>query len=158
MVLTMLIAIPASYRAEWHFAQAAPPDVRNVHLNFLNHSSGALLGPLQGALLFPVFVFIALRARRANPNLHKRMMILATATVLPAAMVRMAWLPNFPFSFSIYLSVALLPMFLWDVIQFRRIPKAYFIWLAVWGPAEVATWALDGRPWLDAAIPHLMAV
>jgi hypothetical protein len=158
MVVTMLIALPANYRAEWFFAQVAPPDVRAAHLKFLNHSSGALLGPLQGALLFPLFVFIALRARRIDPNLHKRMMILATAAVLPAAMVRMTWLPNFPFSFSIYLCFALLPMFLWDVVRTKSVPKAYLIWLAIWGPVEVAVNSLGGKPWLDAAIPHLMGV
>jgi hypothetical protein len=158
MVVTMLIAVPASYRAAWHFAQAALPDVREAQLNFLNHFSGPLLGPLQGALEFPLFVFIAIRARRTDSGLHKRMMVLATATLLPAAMVRMTWLPNFAFSFAIYLNVALLPMFLWDVIRTKSVPKAYFIWLAIWGTLEVAVWALDGQPWLDAAIPHLMGV
>lgn len=158
MVVTMLVALPASYRAGWHFAQSAPLDVRRAQLNFLNHSSGALLGPLQGALLFPAFVAIALRARRTDPKLHKRMMFLATAAVLPAAMVRMTWLPSFPFAFSIYLCVVLLPMFLWDVIRSKSVPKAYLIWLAIWGPAEIADFALGGQPWLDAAIPRLMGV
>lgn len=158
MTVTMLVAIVASYRAGWHFAQSAPPHLRVAQLNFLNHSSGALLGPLQGALLFPVFVFIALRTRRTDPNLHKRMMFLATAAVLPAAMVRMTWLPNFPFAFTIYLCAALLPMFLWDVIRTRKVPRAYVIWFAIWGPVEVAVNALSGQPWLDAAIPHLMGV
>lgn len=158
MVMTMLVAIPASYRAGWHFAQSAPPDVRDGQLNFLNHSSGALLGPLEGALLFPIFIFIGLRARRNDPNLHKRMMILATSAVLPAALVRMPWLPTFPFAFSIYLVVALLPMSLWDVIRTKGVPKAYLIWFAIWGPAEIADFALSGQPWLDAAIPQLMGV
>jgi hypothetical protein len=158
MVVTMLVAVPASYRAEWRFAQAAPADVRASHLNFLNHASGALLGPLEGALLFPLFVFVALQARRTDLGLHKRMMILATAVVLPAALVRMTWLPHFPFAFSIYLLAALLPMFLWDVIRHRSVPTAYLIWFAIWGPVELALSTLDGRPWLDAAIPHLMGV
>lgn len=158
MVMIMLVAIVASYRAGWHFAQSAPPSVREAQLNFLNHSSGALLGPLQGALSFPVFVFIALRARRSDPNMHKRMMFLATAALLPAALVRMSWLPTFPFAFSIYLIAALLPMLLWDVIRTKSVPKAYLIWLAIWGPVEVAVFALGGQPWLDAAIPQLMRV
>ena len=158
MAMTMLVAIAASYRAGWHFAQSAPPHIREAQLNFLNHSSGALLGPLQGALLFPVFVFIALRARRTSPGLHKRMMFLATAALLPAALVRMTWLPNFPFAFSIYLIAALLPMLLWDVIRTKSVPKAYLIWLSIWGPAEVVVFALGGQPWLDAAIPRLMGV
>jgi hypothetical protein len=158
MVITMLIAIPASYRAGWHFAQSAPPHIRDAQFNFLNHSSGALLGPLQGALSFPVFVFLALRARRTNPALHKRMIILATAAVLPAALVRMTWLPTFPFAFSIYLFAALSPMILWDVIRTKSVPPAYLIWLAIWVPVEVAVFILGGQPWLDAAIPHLMRV
>lgn len=158
MVVTMLVAIVASYRAGWHFAQTAPPHVQEAQLNFLNHSSGALLGPMEGALLFSVFIFIALRARRNDPNLHKRMMMLATGALLPAALVRMTWLPTFPFAFSIYLCVALLPMFLWDAIRTGGVPKAYLIWLAIWGPAEIVDFALSGQPWLDAAIPHLMSV
>lgn len=158
MVLTMLVALPASYRAGWHFAQSAPPHIREAQLNFLNHFSGALLGPLEGALLFSVFIAVALRARRTDPSLHKRMMILATSAVLPAALVRMTWLPTFHFAFTIYLSAALLPMFLWDVFRTKSVPKAYLIWLAIWGPAEITDFALSGQPWLDAAIPHLMGV
>lgn len=158
MVMTMLVAIVASYRAGWHFALSAPPSLRAAQLNFLNHSSGAILGPLQGALSFPLFIFIALRARRTDPNLHKRMMFLATAALLPAALVRMSWLPTFPFAFSIYLIAVLLPMVLWDVIRTRGVPKAYLIWLAIWAPLEVADFLLGGRPWLDAAVPRLMGV
>ena len=158
MAITMLVAIVASYREGWHFAQSAPPNLREAQLNFLNHSSGGLLGPLEGALSFPVFVFIALRARRTDPGLHKRMMFLATAALLPAALVRMTWLPNFPFAFSIYLIAALLPMPLWDVIRTKRIPRAYLIWFAIWAPLEVATFLLSGQRWLDAAIPRLMGV
>jgi hypothetical protein len=158
MAMIMLVAIVASYRAGWHFAQSAPPSVREAQLKFLDHSSGALLGPLQGALSFPVFVFIALRARRTDPNMHKRMMFLATAALMPAALVRMSWLPTFPFAFSIYLIAALLPMLLWDIIRTKSIPKAYVIWLAIWVPLEVAVFVISGQPWLDAAIPHLMGV
>jgi hypothetical protein len=158
MVATMLIAMRASYRAEWYFAQAAPPDVRAAHFAYLTHASGALLGPLEGALLFPLFVFIALKAQRSDPNLHKRMMFLATAVVLPAALVRMTWLPHFPFAFSAYLIAVLLPMFSWDVLRHRTVPRAYLIWFAIWAPIEVGLSVLAGRPWLDAAIPHLMGV
>lgn len=42
MVVTMLVAIPAAYRATWHFAQTAPPNVRESLLNSLNHASGGL--------------------------------------------------------------------------------------------------------------------
>jgi hypothetical protein len=158
MVVTMLVGIWAAYRGSWHFAQAAPPNIREKMLNFLNHASGGLPGPLEGALLFSLFIFVALKARRTDSNLHKRMMFLATAVVLPAALVRMTWLPHFPFAFSIYLLAALLPMFLWDAIRTKSVPKAYFIWFAIWGPAEVVVFALDGQPWLDAAIPRLMGV
>jgi len=158
MVATMLIALRASYRAEWYFAQAAPPDVRAPHLAYLTHASGALLGPLEGAFLFPLLVFIALKARRNDPNLHKRMMVLATAAVLPAALVRMTWLPHFPFEYSAYLIGALLPMFCWDVFRHRTVPRAYVVWFAIWAPLEVGLSLFAGRPWLDAAIPHLMGV
>jgi hypothetical protein len=158
MVVTMLVAIPAAYRAAWHFAQSAPPHLRENLLNSLNHSSGGLPGPLFSAPLFLLFIFIAVRARRSDPDLHKRMMFLGTAVVLPAALVRMTWLPHFPFAFSIYLIVVLLPMLSWDVIRTRSVPKAYLIWFAVWTPVEVGEWALDGQSWLDAAIPRLMGV
>jgi hypothetical protein len=117
-----------------------------------------LLGPLEGAFLFPLFVFIALKARRSDFNLHKRMMILATSAVLPAAIVRITWLPHFPFEFSAYLIAALLPMFSWDVLRHRTVPKAYLVWFAIWAPLEVSLSVLAGRPWFDAAIPRLMGV
>jgi hypothetical protein len=158
MAIFMLVAIAASYREGWRFAQSAPPNLRQAQLNFLNHSSGGLLGPVEGALSFPLFVFIALRARKTDPALHKRMMFLGTAALIPAALVRMTWLPNFPFAFSIYLIAALMPMFLWDVIRTKSIPKAYLIWFAIWGPLEVVVFLMGGQPWLDAAIPRLMGV
>ena len=53
-----------------------------------------LLLQLRIGILFPIFIWIGLRARRGEPGLHKRMMILATAVALPAGIDRIPWLPT----------------------------------------------------------------
>jgi hypothetical protein len=58
------------------------------------HSENIKLIQIRVGILFPLFLIIALKARRRNAGLHKRMMILATAIPLPAGIDRIPWLPT----------------------------------------------------------------
>lgn len=160
MVIVMIVLVPTTYHVAWSFAQAAPPDVREKVLKGLTHDNTALL-QIRIIILFPLFTFIALRARRSDPALHKRMMFLATAVLLLAATGRMPWLPRpfaVPFTVDFYLLVILSPMFIWDLIRTRSVPKAYLIWASVYALASVPMYVLWGTPWWFSMVPHLMGV
>lgn len=160
IVIMLAVDIPFAYRSAWHFAQSAPPAVRPKLMAHLTHDGSLLATQIREMLLFPLFIFIGLRARRTDPDLHKRMMILATAVPVLAAIARMmTWLPNgFPFAGETWLVAALMPMFVWDLFRHKRVPKAYLIWIAIYAPASVVVWVLRSSAWWDALIPHLMRV
>jgi hypothetical protein len=121
-----------------------------------------MLLQLRIGILFPLLIFIGLRARGNNAGLHKRMMILATAIALPAAFDRITWLPttfpDSPVGPDLYVLLAVSPMFFWDLVRNRRIHEAYLIWLAVSLPFTVVVHALWGTPWWEATAPRLMGV
>src|SRR6185436_2762049 len=85
LVVVGFILIPTMYHQTWHALQAAPPGPLHDKLhNALLRSDNGKLTQLRIGLLFPLFLLIGFRARRANAGLHKRMMILATALPLSA--------------------------------------------------------------------------
>src|SRR5437763_364399 len=85
-----------------------------------------------------IYVFMA---RGVNCGLHKRMMFLATAVPLPAAIDRMTWLPNTlpasPIGTDLWILAALSPLFLWDAVRNRRVHEAYLVWLAIYVPVAL---------------------
>src|SRR5207237_357877 len=72
-----------------------------------------LLLQINAGVLFAVLMTIALRARATNSGLHKRMVFLATAVPLGAAIDRMSWLPSSmpanPWATDAYVLAALAP-------------------------------------------------
>ena len=121
-----------------------------------------MLLQLRIAILFPLFIFIGLRARTGDAGFHKRMMILATAMALPAGIDRIPWLfhsmPGSPISPDLYTLVAIAPMFIWDVARNRRVHRAYWIWLAVNIPFAIAVHALWDTQWWHSIAPRLMGL
>jgi hypothetical protein len=89
LVLTMLTAVTI---VRQNAAAGAPagPIINNI-----------LLVQIRSIVLFPTFFIWALRTRRTDPEMHKRMMLLATLMLLDAAIARMNWLPynEFPKSY-----------------------------------------------------------
>jgi hypothetical protein len=99
IVLAGIVLVPTMYREVWTAALNAPPATREKLQQIVLVRDNILLLQLRMGVLFPLFMIIALRARKANTGLHKRMMILAVAMVLPPAIDRIAWLPTtFPTS------------------------------------------------------------
>ena len=162
LVAVGLILAPTMYYETWNALQSAPPAAREKLQGLVSLKENILLAQLRIGFLFPLFLIIGLRARGKNDGLHKRMMILAPAVALPAAIDRMDWLPtSFPASLvatDLYVLLAVAPMFAWDVIRNRRIHEAYWIWIAVYLPFSVLVNSLWGTPWWHATARQILGV
>lgn len=162
LVLVGSILAPTIYHQVWNFAQRAPPDLRPKMLQRLLELDDILLMQIRIGILFPLFIAIGLKARAAHAGLHKRMMFLATAMPLPAAIDRMAWLPTTlpasPMATDLYVLLAVSPLFLWDVVRNRRVHKAYWIWIAINLPFVVLVNVLWDTPGWHATARQIMGV
>jgi hypothetical protein len=162
LVVVGFILAPTIYHQVWNFAQTAPPAMQpKLHERLLDLENILLL-QMRIGILFPLFIAIGLRARSGNAGLHKRMMLLATAIPLPAAIDRMSWLPTTlpasPIASDLYVLAGVSPLFLWDVVRNRRIHEAYWIWLAIYVLASVIVNAAWDKPWWHATARHIMGV
>lgn len=164
VIVVGFILVPTAYHQAWSFMQAAPVQVRPKLYQrvFVHGLDLILLAQLRIGLLFPLFIFIALRARLTDPGLHKRMMFLATALPLMAAVDRITWLPTSlpasPLSIDLYTLAVVSPMFVWDVIRNRTVHSAYLIWVAVSLPFAIAMNVLWRSVWWHSAARWLMGV
>jgi hypothetical protein len=162
LVIAGLILAPTIYHQVWGMAQVAPPPVRSVLQHRLLDLENILLIQIRVGLLFPLFMGIGLSARGVNSGMHKRMMFLATAVPLPAAIDRMTWLPNTlpasPIGTDLYILAALSPLFVWDAVRNRRVHEAYLVWLAIYVPAALVVYRVWDTPWWHATARHIMGV
>ena len=162
LVIVGFILAPTIYHQVWNFAQTVPPEARQAWQDRLLRLEDILLLQLRIGILFPLFILIGLRARGASPGLHKRMMFLATAMPLPAAIDRMQWLPTTlpasPVATDLYTLLAVMPLFAWDVIRNRRVHEAYWIWLALNVPFAIVVYNLWDTPWWHGAARQIMGV
>jgi hypothetical protein len=149
LVLTMLLAITIS-RQNAAYGTPAGPIVNNI-----------LFVQIRAIVLFPLFFVWALRARVADPQTHKRMMLLATLMLLDAAIARMTWLPynQFPrdyLAIHLYLLLLVVPALIYDLIRLRRIHRAWIWGLALMLPWIVATDFAWGSQWWGRIGPKLV--
>lgn len=162
LVIAGLILVPTMYHQVWAAAQSAPPDIRPMIEQGLREFDNIMLVQLRVGVLFPVFLGIALAARRSDPGLHKRMMFLAVVIALPAAFDRMTWLPtslpDSALTVELYPVLAIAPMFLWDLVRTRTVHKAYVIWALVSLPAAMLVHSLWDSDWWHAAARQLVGV
>ena len=160
LVIAGLILVPTTYHSIVGALHAAPPEAQADIRQLLRVIDNIMLLQLRVGVLFPLFITIGLSVRRSDPGLHKRLMILAVAPTLPAAFDRMTWLPNTmphaPYASDIYILLAILPMFAWDLIRTGKVHKAYLIWLAAFVPASVLMYALWDSAWWHAMAPRLV--
>jgi len=162
LVLVGLILIPTIYHAAWYAAQSAPPAARAQLQQIVLGRDNIMLLQLRIGILFPLFIFLALKARGKDGAFHKRMMILAAATPLPAAIDRMEWLPTTlpasALSTDLYILAVLSPLFIWDLIRTRTVNRAYLVWFSLYAAASVAVYCLWGTDRWHAIAPRLMGV
>lgn len=160
MVVAMILLVPTTYRLGWSFAQSAPPDIRAKLMKPLTHDNTLLL-QIRAIVLFPLFMAIALKARRSDPALHKRMIFLGSVDLLLAAVDRMRWLPRplgHPLSSDLYLLLILSPMFVWDLVRGMRGARAYVLWAVIFAVGSVPVYLLWGTHWWFSTVPQLMRV
>lgn len=162
LVVVGLMLAPTIYREFWNFARTAPAGLQPKLQGRLLALDDILLMQIRIGILFPLFMGIALAARGKNAGLHKRMIFLATAMPMPAAIDRMHWLPNtIPASAvgtDLYILAAVSPLFIWDVVRNRRVHEAYWIWLGISLPFCLVVYSLWNTPWWFATAPKIMGV
>ena len=165
IVVAGLVLVPTLYRPLWAAAQAAPSDPA-VRGNLIFVSNIVLI-QIRAGVGFAVLVGLALIARRTDPGLHKRLMILATLIPMPAAIDRIGLLfptvlpttlPGSPLASDMYTLLWALPMFGWDLFRLGRVHWAYIIWLGVSLPFMIADNLLWNSPWWIAVVPRLMGL
>ncbi len=162
LVVVGFALAPTMYRQVWDGLQTAPPAAQGPLRELNLRLDNILLLQLRVGVLFPLFLFLGLRARNRDSGFHKRMMMIAPAMALPAAFDRISWLPQTfpanPLSTDLYPLLALAPLFLWDVIRNRRVHEAYWLFLAVYVPACVLVHLPFDTPWWHETARWLMGV
>ena len=142
LVLAGFALATTNYHGIWDASQNGPVEARGAMTALSLHLDNILLLQLRIGVLFSLFIWLGLRARGKDDGMHKRMMILATAIALPAAIDRMDWLPTTlpasPLTTDLYVLLAIAPMFVWDVLRNRNVHRAYWSWGAVYLVASVA--------------------
>lgn len=153
---------PIMYHQVWNGAHFGPPPIRQALAPAVPFVENILLLQIGAGVMFALFITIALMARDRDPGLHKRMVFLAIAVPLGAAIDRMHWLPTTmpwnPVGQDFYLLLAVAPMFLWDVIRNRRVHEAYWIWFPVFVAVSATVDVLWDTPWWHATAKHIMGV
>jgi hypothetical protein len=162
LVIVGLILAPTMYHQVWGGAHFGPPQVRAALAPVVPLLENILLLQISAGLLFAVFMTIALKARRTQSALHKRMIFLATAVPLGAAIDRMWWLPSTmpasPLATDAYVLAALAPLFLWDVVRHRRVHRAYWLFLGIYLPVAALVAVAWDQPWWHDAAHRIMGV
>lgn len=162
LVIVGFILAPQNYHTVWQGAHFGPPAVRATLTPVVPELENILVLQIRVGLLFSLFLTMGLLARGRDDGFHKRMMILGTAVTLPAAFFRIAWLPTtlpaLPVSLDLYVLLAVLPMFAWDVIRNRQMHRAYWVWLPIYAGASLLVNRLWDTPWWHATARHILGV
>ena len=149
LVMIMLVAITIARQN----AAAGTPAAAIVN--------NILLVQIRAAVLFPIFFVWGMQTRRTDPQMHKRLMLLATFMLLDAAIARMTWLPynQFPrdyLAIHLYLLLLLVPALTYDLIRMRRIHRAWVWGMVLLLPWVVATQFAWGSDWWGKFGPKLV--
>jgi hypothetical protein len=161
LVLVGIVLVPTMYHQVSDALKGPiPPAVRGQLQKLVLLLDNIMLLQFRVGILFPLFVALALNARRLDPGFHKRMIILASAVPLPAAIDRITWLPTTlpasPLASDLYVLVAAAPIFVWDVVRNRRIHPAYLIWTTVYVLVSLLLYWAWNTPWWHAAAHRIM--
>jgi hypothetical protein len=151
IVIAGFLLIPAMDGQVIDGIRHGPPEVAARLQEILPRVLNIMLIQIRIGIVFAILVAIGLSARRYDPELHKRLMFLATATALPAATDRIEWLPSSlpgsALTVELWPLLVIAPLFLWDIFRLRRIHRAYWIWLAVTLLPAITMHLLWGTDW-----------
>lgn len=160
LVIAGLLLVPANLRALIAFSAGTPPEVQTQVQGFLHFMTDIALLQMRAGLCFLILVALALRARKRDSGLHKRLIILATIVPMPAALDRMPFLyhsmPESPWTVDLWPLFCIAPMFLWDLYRTRSIHRAYWIWAAVIVPTGILLNLGWGSPWWHSVAPGFL--
>lgn len=156
MVVAGLVLVPVNVASKLDFSIAASPEVRAALERSVRISLNISLGQIRTGACFAALVGLAIAMRKRDPDLHKRLMILATITPMGAAFSRIpglpSTLPESPLSQMLWPLAVAIPMFAWDLYRLRTIHRAYWWFAAVMLPTGVVVALLWDTPlWLDLA-------
>lgn len=162
LIVVGILLAPTIYHGVWDGAHHGPPQVRAALAPVIPQLENILLLQLHAGILFGIFMTMALLARTRDSGFHKRMIFVATAMPLGAAIDRMWWLPNTlpasPIGSDGYILAALAPLFLWDVIRNRRVHRAYLVFAAIYLPVSLLIGQLWDTPLWHATARRIMGV
>jgi hypothetical protein len=162
LVVAGFVLAPTMYYQVWGGATFGPPEVRKALAPVVPLVENILLLQMAAGFMFALFITIALTARHRDAGLHKRMVFLAIAVPLGAAIDRMQWLPStmpsIPLATDLYVLLAVAPMFVWDVIRNKRVHEAYWIWFPVFVAVTAVVNLLWDKPWWHATAKAIMRV
>jgi uncharacterized membrane protein YozB (DUF420 family) len=160
MVVTGFLLVPANFGIIWNLNPEIVP-AQVIAETKVIISNIALL-QIRIGILFPIMVGLALYYRKTDSDTHKRLMILATVLPIPAAVDRIFWLPNTmpdsPIGPDFYTLLLVLPLFAFDLLKKKGIPRAYVIWIAGWLPTAIIMHLLWNSPWWLSTAPKLMGM
>lgn len=162
LVVVGFILVPTNYYLLWNAVHSGLPGAAEKFIGPLHVWENILLLQLRIGVLFPLFLAIGGRARSTDAGLHKRMMIIATAMALPAAIDRITWLPSMlpasPIAADFYTWIAVSPMLVWDLLRNRSVHRAYWISLAVYVPVAVFVNLAWDTSWWHSVARQIMGV
>jgi len=111
-----------------------------------------LLAPLTDMVVFPIF-FGAAVAYRHKPELHKRLMVVATTTLLVAAVARMTFLGT-PVPTTIFMLAWCMPIFMGmahDLVTKRLVHPVYVMGLAGLFILRQRDYLVETETWLSVS-------
>jgi len=120
---------------------------------------------IREGLLFFILMSWALLARRADPQLHKRLVILAAVLPMTAAFARLeavGLVPKFGLYNELFWDICcivwIMPMFLWDSARSGKVHRAYLIWLILFGVTAIPVHLLRGTAWWNSVAERMLGV
>jgi hypothetical protein len=164
IIVAGVFLVKASWQQIEFLGVSPPPGLnRAVVIGLKGTVTKVLFTQIRMGIVFTVLVVWALLVRTEDPQIHKRLMILATVVPLAAGIDRavgfLGWPMNFGPTFfydDVYSVLLLLPLVAYDLIRRKPVLRAYCIWAALFVPTGIAMYALGGTSWWAAAAPRLM--
>jgi hypothetical protein len=166
IIVASVLLVKASWQQIGFLAVSPPPGLAPAVVIGLKATvTKVLLTQIRMGIVFTVLIVWALQIRAQDPQMHKRLMFLATVVPLGAGVDRavgfLGWPVNFGPTFfydDVYCLLLLLPLFAYDLIRRKTVLRAYFIWAAFFLPTGIAMYVLGGTSWWAAEAPRLMGM
>ncbi len=162
LVIVGFLLVPAMRIPLAEVVKTGPPELAASLRPILDLTMNIVLLQIRIGVGFAVLLTIGLLARRTDSGLHKRLMILATAQAMPAAIDRITWMPSTMPTGALSVDIGMLaiisPMLLWDIYRLRTVPRAYLVWFAVNLPLTIFVHVAWGTAWWRATALGMMGI